>query len=526
MIRWKTIIRNHWQDGTFLFVSLMYCLLLLRWGYVFGRDDQNEILPYALWLNNPELFSMDLFLQGIVEIVPNERWLTAHVLALLGNFLELGVFVLHLLCTLTLLLGLDRVFRHFLQNKYLSWFAVFLTLIPLYLWNPGGNDLYYNLLIPATFAKALGIWGFYFWLKDKNYHAVLLFIPATLFHPIAGIQLAMLMFGVNLFLNYKNLFKDFHAFLYPFLLYMLTAFLFVLGIKLNYDSGGSTQPNLDFFEQIFAFRNGHHYLPSQYPVKTWFVAGGSWILAFWKWKNKKIRTWLLLLLLGAITYTLGVEVLQSPTLAAFQWFKATIWLKVLGIAAFLQIIEDFGKGNYSRLLAYRLNVLLEKGLLMAGLAIGIIVLAFYTHQLPWQVPFDFGGQKHQDALVAICIEAKEATPIDAVFVHPFEVSEVPYYMERSAYISYKANLKQNAGAKIWSERIQEIYGLDYQKTYESKEKAAKNWFLGLDELTLRALRKKGINHILTYTSHELPEDWLLLQNEEWAVYEIPDEKFN
>lgn len=521
-MHWKTIIRNNWQDGTFLFVSLMYSLLLLRWGYVFGRSDQNEILPYALWLNHPELYPKDLFLQGIVNIIPNERWTTAHLLSLLGKFLEPGVFILHAICSLSLLYGLSRIFRHFLQSTYLSWIGIFLTLIVFYLWNPGANELYYNFLIPASFAKGLGIWAFYFWLKEKPYRAVFFLIPATLFHPIAGLQLAMLMFGVGFFMHIKSLFKQPHIYLYPLLLYMLTAFVFVLAIKLNYEAHGPSQPNSAFFKQIFDFRNGHHYLPSLYPMRNWIFAAGCWILAFWQWKERQIRLWLLLLLAGCIVYTFGVEVLESPTIAAFQWFKATIWLQILGLAALLKMIENFLLVRGPRIVDVRLAPALEKALLSAGLLGAVVVLLFFTAMIPWKAPFDLGKQKQTDDLIAACIRAKAQTPIDALFIHPFEVSESQYYMQRSVYVSYKANLKQNAGAKIWSDRIAEIYGLSWQEFYPDKKAAAKKGFLSLGEEDLLALQKKGVTHILTYREHILPQKWLLFQHKNWSVYQLPE----
>lgn len=535
----KTYFRNSWQDGTFLFVSLMYSLLLLRWGYVMGSGDHVEILPYALLLNDPSLYPNDLFLQSIVQIVPNERWMIAQLLAMWGKQIEAGVFIYHFISSFILLLGMDRVLRHLIHNKYLAWIAIFLILIPFYLWNPGANELYYNTFTAASLAKGLGIWAIYSWLTKRIYPAAILLIFSTLIHPLVGLQLAMLIFGVEFIVNRKQLFAKKNTFLLPFLLYMLTGFLYVVVIKLNYDATASTQSSLAFFQQIFVFRNGHHYIPSQYPLKSWLMAAFCWGFAFWRFKDQRIRILLGLMLLGGMIYTLGVEVFQSPTAAAFQWFKVSIWLKVLGIGAMMGGVNSprfadgfaaplFGREGLNakiKFLFTKARTLGKRGGLGVSLLLTSWMLLFGTQHLPYDVPFDFGNQKQSNSLIAISQEIKAKTPQDALFIHPMEVSAFSYYAERAVYVSYKANLKQNAGAKIWQERVEEIYGLSFLQTYSDKQEAARETFLALGEKDLIALRKKGITHILTYKEHLLPENWLLIQNQDWAVYEIPEEKF-
>lgn len=513
-MHWKIIIRNLWQDGTFLFVTLTYCLLLLRWGYVMGSGDHIEILPYALLLHDPSLYPQDLFLQSISHIIPNERWTIAQLLAIWGDQLEIGVFVYHFFSSIILLLGMERLLRHLINHKYLAWIAILLILVPFYLWNPGANELYYNTFTAASLAKALGVWALYAWLKQRMYSASTLLIFSTLIHPLVGLQLAMLIFGVELYMNRKQLFTHKHAFLFPFLLFMLTAFLYVLGIKLSYDITAPTQSANDFFQQIFVFRNGHHYMPSQYPLKSWLMAALCWGIAFWRLKDVRIRTWLVLMLLGGIVYTIGVEVLESPTVAAFQWFKSSIWLKVLGF------------GAMGLKLKLKLKLKYERLLLLVALFGACLMLLFGRNHLPWQVPFDFGDQKQTNSLIVICSKIKKKTPKDAVFIHPMEVSAFSYYAERSAYVSYKANLKQNAGADIWQERVQEIYGLSFSQVYSDKQEAAHETFLALKEQEMISLKNKGITHILTYKEHLLPSSWLLLQHEDWSVYEIPEEIFD
>jgi len=162
----------------------------------------------------------------------------------------------------------------------------------------------------------------------------------------------------------------------------------------------------------------------------------------------------------------------------------------------------------------------EKILLGIAIACSLAILLVGRSLLPWQVPFDFGQQKEQDSLIRIALAAKSSTPKEALFIHPLEIDAFIFYAERGSYVSYKANLKQNAGAKVWAERIQKLYQFDFSKSYTDKKAFAKNAFLSLTENELKALAAKGVTHILTYASHQLPASWLIVGNEDWKIYRI------
>ncbi len=508
----------------------MYGLLLLRLGYTFGRDDHIEVIPYALLLNDASLFPHDLFLQGIAAILPNERLVVSSIFALFGAQMEPMTLVIHALVSLVLLLGMERVARQLVGNKYLAWAAVFLSLIPFYYWNPGGNELYYNLLGAASFAKAIGIWAIFYFLKRRFRTSILLIATATFFHPIVGIQLAILLFGVMAcevifghgisedepFLKMSLRIRGIKEIFACLLRFLPTGFLYVLLIKMAYGDASTPISSETFFDIIFDFRNKHHFLPSNYPLKSFFLAGICWIAAFGVFRKNALLKWMLLIMLtGYLLYPIATEVLRSPTLVPFQWFKTTVWLKFLGMIAFMNLLHYYGP-SWSQVKEIRW----EKWGLTGAIALTFSVLLFFPHKLPWQLETDFGQQHQTDKLVQICEQVQTLTPVDATFIYPYEVSELQSYARRSGWVDYKANLKQPAGAAIWMERISQVYGFDYKHPPDDYAKAAKTYFLSLNTSAMQTFAQQGVTHILTYPSHDLAGLKEVVRNAEWVVYEI------
>src|SRR6185295_5398829 len=98
------VAENKWRQffpaGAFslnsvLFAVFMWLVLIARYGYVFGADDQVELLPYILFLKNHALYPHDFFIQGLSSVVPNERTIVAYLLLPLASCLQVTCFVLH-----------------------------------------------------------------------------------------------------------------------------------------------------------------------------------------------------------------------------------------------------------------------------------------------------------------------------------------------------------------------------------------------------------------------------------------------
>ena len=108
-----------------LFAVLAWSLFVLRVGYRYGTGDQVELLPYTLLLQNSSLYEHDFFIQGLNASVPNERTVMANLLLPFVNHLEIFCFVFQLLSTVVLILGLEKLARRFIQNKYCRFSILF-----------------------------------------------------------------------------------------------------------------------------------------------------------------------------------------------------------------------------------------------------------------------------------------------------------------------------------------------------------------------------------------------------------------
>src|SRR4051812_30235057 len=101
-----------------LFAILAWSLLVLRFGYCFGTNDQVELLPYVLYLHDNTLYPYDLFIRGLSASVPNERTIVAHLLLPFVNHLEIACFLLHFLSTVLMVVGLCKLGGRFIKNRY------------------------------------------------------------------------------------------------------------------------------------------------------------------------------------------------------------------------------------------------------------------------------------------------------------------------------------------------------------------------------------------------------------------------
>ena len=167
----------------FLALAAIYLCIIARWGYEYGRNDQLQIISYAMQMNDKSLFLKDPYVQGISEKVPNERYVFTRFMAFFGDYMPEASMVLHFGVTLFLLLVLFRIGKKFIENDYLVWLALLVLFVPLYGFNLGGNELYYNTFFVSTPAKAIGLYGLLLFLKDRYAPAFLIFGLAAVLQP-------------------------------------------------------------------------------------------------------------------------------------------------------------------------------------------------------------------------------------------------------------------------------------------------------------------------------------------------------
>ncbi len=502
-----------------LWLIFIYLLLIFRHGYEYGRSDQIEILPYALKMAGIQNYTGDFFTDAISQVVPNERFVMAAFLSVFVNGQEIAVFLLHIVITLCLIAGMLRIAEHFLKDFYLAIIAFLLTQIVFFYWNLGGNELYGNDVQGGTFADVLAVWAIVFFIEKKYIHSFSLLTIGIGFQAIAALQVGLLMASVLTFEQMLNLLKRQFSFdkqtksvLISLLIFGIFGLGYIFWIKKASD-GTSISANeaQAIFDITFRFRNPHHFMPSAFSLKGWLLmpicAGAS--LYFFR-KNKEMMV--IFAMAGSIIllYTIGVEVWESRTIASFQAYKMTIWLKFLGMIAILGILQ-----NKISTQLFKING--EKSLLMAGIILLLGIIFFFPSLIPYPILFDFKKYTERGEEVVLCQTIQAKTPLNAVFITPFSFTEVPIYAKRAAYISYKANMRHAPHIFEWANRLQTLYGLDYaHKKWNIVDAPA--YYENLSQAQLIALHKQGVTHAIFET--EKPYLQEVARTEHYFVYAL------
>ncbi len=476
--------------------SLGIYLLLLWWhGYEFGGNDQIEILPYALKINQPSLFTNDFHLSLLLKTAPNERTFVALILAFGGSHLELWTFVLHAFCSITLIFGLYRIFEQSTDNQYVILFSILFLLVPMYVLNLGGNDIYYNQFTASNLAKAMVVWAFYCALRRYFVNAALLISAATLIQPIAGVQAFLLVsamiLGTAFFeKNIKNSFRFYENGVLGF-----TGFLALYGICcgfylfLLFSNYGNDQIDANVLYHFFEFRLPHHFIPTAFGLKNYLILVPLFMIALWRYWQQKHDFFLVYVMsmLGCLVYFVAVVFMHNTLIFSTQWFKTTIWLKAFLPHQFAVFMDKIGIPKY-----------MKHG--FWAFVTSIIVLGFFKHQ-PYQFPF--WQQKNLEKEIALA--ANDILPSDALVMN-YGSTAFKYYAQKSEYFNYKSVVHRKDGISAWLARYDETYPLE-----------------SLNKDRLQHFKAIGITHIVMPVGKvDLTNEAvkILLINENWCLYEL------
>jgi hypothetical protein len=496
-----------------------YLLVLFHWGYQFGRSDQAEVLPYALYLHDHSLYPKDNFIQDVKNEVPNERYVFSLILSLFADHMEAACFILELIFTLILLWGMFHFARLFIKNDLLCWLAVMVLMLVKFDITLGGNTIWYSYFIPSMPAKAIAIWGLIFFFRDKWTSAFVLFSASAFLQPLVGLQLAIICITVlfiELFVDKKPL-RINHIF--PRLFFELTAGVYIFLIFWNsFNSSVTKAEHKQFFNIEFAYRGAHHYMPSSFPWQNYIWLVPLFLFAFFYYRKISRTMWLFFLFdfLLLLLYTIGVQWLHFGYVAALQWFKTTVWLKYFSVIAIMILLDKnipFLKKTSIKNIYYSVIYIVA--------VLALVLIIWFPEKNPWGFNFDFGQQKTTDPLIACSIKAKELTPQNALFIQPLNSSEFKYYSQRSSYVDFKANVRAPRQVINWFARLQELYGLKAIPNYPDKQilTDSKSYYLSLTGEQLHKLADEGVQYMLTYSEYKtnLP---VIYQNDEYKILDI------
>ena len=151
----------------FLIFSAIYILIIGRWGYELGRNDQMQTLAYAKMISDNSLYQKDFYLQEINKAIPNERYVFSLFLSFFAKHLNFFSLLFHYSTSMFLFWGLYRISSLYIKNEILKYLVAPTIFIPLYMIFIGGCEIYYPTFFVSIFVKTIGIWGIFFFFKRK-----------------------------------------------------------------------------------------------------------------------------------------------------------------------------------------------------------------------------------------------------------------------------------------------------------------------------------------------------------------------
>lgn len=470
------------------------------------------------------MYPTDFFLRGLDAGFPNERTVVANLFKPFVNHFEIFCFVIHCLTTVILVWGMEVLARRFISNKYLAWLAVLFTLIPFYHLSLGMVDTYSTGVQASSISTCVVIWGINFFLDRKYLLAAVIMSVATIIHALEGLDV-MLVLSAMLLWELVSKRVSVRTFIYYLAIFALTAGIYLVlilkakSVTGNQGTGLYSSPD-EFFNIIFRFRHPHHYIFSAFPIAKVVQYTLLTVLAllYFRKRSRPIFAFVVVSTIGIAFYAICTDVFQWVFVANFQFYKLSQWVKLLGFVAL------FGyAGIYiGSLQFWRPGKNTERAWLLAGTLTCFIVIAFFRQQLPYKVAYQIGDWKYDNEVIGLCEEVKTHTPVNALFIHPMEITEVKFYAQRGSYIEFKANVKHYLFVAEWYRRLQEVYGIDYHSSVAgfNLQQQANGYFTNLSGEQLNKLKAEGVTHVLTYKQTPPAIGTKVLESSTYAVYQL------
>ena len=485
---------------------ILYATVIIYQGYQYGQSDQSQILPVLYARDHPSAYQNDHYINAFLQSEVNERTIFHFLLQHGGYANPWVVFGWHALFSISLILAWIFIASLYIRNNAWRWICIGLILTVGFHTSTGSNEIYYNQLIPSLPAKALASWAIYFWLCKNYWPWSVLLILAGFIQPLVGIQVFILSAGALIISSWFGKEKVDFPWKEIFTYTIATLPWIILLMIFN---GGHKDP--EAFMDIIQFRLSHHFFASSFSAFDITLLMLFCVTGIYFYRDR-IRWLIILAVSGSILYEIFVELFHSTVILYSQWWKTTIWIEAF---AFIAIISFFEK-RFKQEKAFDKFPLLFPILFLTA-------VAFYRLS-GWFGPapvFMAPLSKSIGDDVDISVKASQATPEDAIFVIPPDLSAFRWYSKRSTYADYKAMLHHESFLKKWYERLMLIYFIKDQSQMTGKEFLIKanNTMEDLDPSLIQQWKSLGITHFITAPSSSTAAE-LVDSNKSYAIYRI------
>lgn len=319
-------------------------LFFLRFGYDYGRGDQDEFLPLVLHHLDTSLLARDWFVQTQVEGIGIRTYFAGLVEALASLMpLWLAVLLLYVLTWIALGGAVYALAHRLTGDRMAAILTVLGALVLTPQWTLGGNDLAHRLLVPSMVAWALGLWGLTAFFNRRILWAAVLLGIATWMQALVGLHLALL---VTALLLVALLPREHRPLARRNLLLFAGVFAAsaapALGPLVYQHVHPPPLPAGDHVSPFYiqaVFRAPHHYLPDAFPlpaVLSFGLIAGAGLLAFSFPQVRKLLTapretglLLLFITLACLIGYLFTTVWPVFFIVKLQLFKTTVLAKLL-----------------------------------------------------------------------------------------------------------------------------------------------------------------------------------------------------
>ncbi|WMJ74789.1 DUF6798 domain-containing protein [Cytophagaceae bacterium ABcell3] len=513
----KLLSENRLRELVFGF--FMWAILVLFQGYQIGTETHSEFLSYSVHLKESTILTNDLFIQSIKAAGWNEHMVSASILSFFYPFQETIVLILHILATVGIVIGMLRLCSHFIQNTYLSYTVVLLTLLISYNANTGGDEMWRNSLQGASIAKALGIWAIVLVLSDKIVKGTALTMASTLLEPIIGLHLFLLFIPVFIYQVYVSQRVPLFEAILSVFFYVLCAGVFIWSIRFSQgEQALASIANTDYISLVYKFRHPEFYHPLHFSkqgilLMLFLIPIG---LVYFHQKDQRVFVMLMTIVFGTFIYIGGLYQ-DSMLIISSWWFRTMIWAKLLGFIAVAGLLEKhFLKRSIKE------NKRLEVFVIGSACLAAGMLFSIFQEALPGDKPYHFSSSNlRANPETDIALQIREKTPKNAVFIQPLEFTALKYYGKRASYVDFQTLPKRRDYLPTWKQRLKEVYNihLDLPEKGPQLKKPAYAGLISLDEDGLMRLKAKGVTHLLTYKEHHLHLR-IVAGNDIYKVYEL------
>ncbi|MBP9151552.1 MAG: hypothetical protein KBF73_04645 [Flavobacteriales bacterium] len=443
--------------GYAFFVAVLFLFVK---GYQFNTDDQAEHLPQIYQQLDLQLYPNDYFVNQSNAIFTVRHYYEKLVLLVAETIgLEWGLFVLTFFCIALMAFSFARIAEELFQDRWTVLLAPILAMFVFYNFTVGGNHIMYGSFISSTIAKGISAFALLQFIRSKHLFASIVLGIATLFQPLVGLQLFLLL-GAILLLFRRNL-RETIVFGLGFI--AVASFILVPTFARQFAESAAYDKDL-YYEILYRFRNHHHYLPSLFPVTHYvkflfLTLIGVEVYAFTKPSDKGFFVpFVTLGLLGMLVYAVGLEFLHIQALGKLQWFKVTVWIGALSSIMLAGLIGPILSGFFpltkTRQYLFPFSFFLFL-LFTFSITNSKFLPATYQHK------YLIGNRNYTD-LEKMHFWIEENTEKDvSVLVSPDD-NAFPCQAKRSIPIHFQAIIHEPFFMLPWYDDFKEIYGVSVE----------------------------------------------------------------